>query len=189
MTCCISLHCDWTTKCQYHDGPHFLWEVSSTHSIRLLRFQIGIACADLCRKYALPTYLDLVNSYDPSLPSTPLPSQAPLCCTHFWPLWIIKLTARCVTWPTESNSFTRCYLVRLLHLASRWSCLSYPQWRCSNNMSFNYMGHQNVFWIQLWNLIHLLAPNSDIYRYLTFTVSLQAIFVDLRLDEVKTVER
>ena len=43
------------------------------------------------------------------------------------------------------------------------------------------------FSFEIWYI--LLAPNSDIYRYLTFTVSLQAIFVDLRLDEVKTVER
>lgn len=43
------------------------------------------------------------------------------------------------------------------------------------------------FSFEIWYI--LLAPISDICRYLTFTVSLQVIFVDLRLDKVKTAER
>lgn len=76
MTYCISLHCDWTTKCQHHDGPHFLWEVSGTHSIRLLRFQtIGIAYADLCRNTC---NLEKICSADLSRPGEQLRSQPSL---------------------------------------------------------------------------------------------------------------
>ena len=63
----------------------------------------------------------------------------------------------------QSNSFT-------------WWYLDVSSMLASNKMGFNSMWHQSALRFQLWNLKHSACPKLT-YWYLTFTASLQALWI------------